>query len=143
MDPGFPAFSALVAAAQDPKPSLSFLTNGGYSETAGSVSPTRIPDTEAITEIAFPNHLDISDESSLLHHPTTMERILTARTARHTRQLEHSSLPREQRAMSILHSARTGSNELAQLAEALPDTLDNSNNRNSPNTSKKQYTQTI
>ena len=129
MDPGFPAFSALVAAAQDPNPSLAFLTNGGYSETAGSVSPTRIPDPQAITEIAFPDMLSISDEASQLHHPTTLDRILAARTARHNRQLEASSLPREKRAMSILHSARTGSNELAQLAEALPESLDNSNNQ--------------
>jgi uncharacterized protein (DUF1501 family) len=129
MDPGFPAFSALVAAAQDPRPSLSFLTNGGYSETAGSVAPTRIPDTKAIAEIAFPDQLVIDDEASFLHHPSTMARIQAAREARHERQLGDSTLPREQRALSILHEARTGKNELAQLAETLPATIDNSNNR--------------
>ena len=129
MDPGFPAFSALVAAASNPRPSLSFLTNGGYSETGGSVPPTRIPDTNAINELAFPDRLDVSVDDSTLHHPSTLERILAARTDRHNRRLAGSTLPREQRAMSILHEARTGTNELSQLAEQLPDSLDNSGNR--------------
>jgi uncharacterized protein (DUF1501 family) len=92
------------------------------------VPPTRIPDTQAIRELAFPDILDVTTEDSALHHPSTLARIQAAREQRHARQLDHASLPREHRALSILHEARTGTNELAQLAETLPSALDNSNN---------------
>lgn len=129
MDPGFPSFTALAAAAADPKPNLAFLTNGGYSETGGSVPPTRIPDTAAITEIAYPDRLDPADAESTLHSASTLERIRLAKESRYTRLMNEATLPQTQKAYSRLHTARAGDNELAALADSLPETLDNGDNR--------------
>jgi hypothetical protein len=129
VDPGTPAFSALAAAAVDPRPTLAFVSNGGYDETAGLVPPTRIPDVRAIEEIAYPDSLSASpDPATNLHSEATIERIKAARMERHERQRQAASLPRVRRAMSLLREARSGENELAALTEYLLSSLDNSNN---------------
>jgi len=132
MDSGMPSFSALAAAVADPRPALSFLSNGGYDETAGLVPPTRIPDVGAIQEIAFPEALDASNPDnpdSYLFTEATRQRIRTARAARHDRGMDSETLPRVRRARNVLNNARAGENELAALTDFLPGSLDNSNNR--------------
>ena len=124
MDAGAPAFSALHAALLDPRPSISFLSNGDYDATAGLVPPTRIPDVGAIQELAYPNRLVTSDPTRLLHTTETIDRIEQARRARLERQLAASTLPRWSRALEQLRAARSGDNELAALTAFLPESLD-------------------
>jgi hypothetical protein len=115
-----PSLTALAAAAVEPQPNLAFLTYGGYDRTAGLVGVTRIPDANAITEIAFPDQLSPSIEDSYLFNQTTRDRLSLARTERFNRLISNSSLPHETQALNLLLDARSGDNELAQLVEHLP-----------------------
>ncbi|MCB9682041.1 MAG: DUF1501 domain-containing protein [Alphaproteobacteria bacterium] len=128
MDPGYPALPALVAAAEPARPSLAYVSHGGYDITDGLVAPTRLPDTSAILQIAYPERLDEDEPDSTLLPESMLARLRSARDARLQRQIDAATLPRVKRAMSVLQQARTGDNELAALAESLPATLDGSNN---------------
>jgi hypothetical protein len=128
MDPGSPALSALLAANADPRPSLSYLSNGGYDITAGLVAATRLGDTSTIRRLAFPDRLDEDEADSSLFTDSTRARLQAARSARLERQHTSSSLPRVRQAMTLLQGARAGDNELAALAEVLPATPDSSDN---------------
>ena len=127
-DPNTPAFNALVAATANPQPTLAYLSNGGYDRTAGLVAPTRIPDADAIQELAYPDRWDVDEPDSLLLTPGATDRVIQARAERLARLREQETLPRAARAMDMLSQARSGENELANLAAYLPDDLDSSNN---------------
>jgi len=127
-DANMPSIAALMAAAQGQTPALGYLTFGGYDHTDQLVAPTRIPTVSAINEIAFPHRMDPGSAESLALRPEDYDRIAAARAARLDRLGGHSSLPREQRSMSVLFEARGADNELARLTDALPSDLDDSNN---------------
>ena len=56
-DPGYPGITALHAAAAAPELPMSFITNGGYSYTAGLVAKSRANDVDYITqELADANY---------------------------------------------------------------------------------------
>lgn len=60
-DPGFPGIGALHAAAAAPHLPMSFITNGGYSHTAGLIAQSRANDVSYIsTELADPNYNNTS-----------------------------------------------------------------------------------
>ncbi len=84
------------------------------------VAPTRLPDTSAIREIAYPDRLDPSDPMSTFLPSHLAARVNQARTDRLQRQIDAATLPRVQRARLLLSEARSGDNELARLAELLP-----------------------
>lgn len=128
MDPGTPAFNALVAAHPDQPPSLSYLSHGGYDVTAGLVAPTRIPDTSSILSIAYPERLSPNDPDSLLLPVDQMERLRQARKDRLQRLHDQAALPRIRQSIAMLQQARSGDNELARLAEALPGSFVDTNN---------------
>lgn len=123
-----PAFSALVAAANNPSAPLSFLTYGGYDVTDELVAPARMSSTVSIREMAFPHRVDPNTVDSLLLQPSAYDHIAAARAARLDRQQVAASLPRVSRSMSQLFEARGSENELATLLDFLPGTIDNSNN---------------
>jgi hypothetical protein len=125
---GFPSFPALVAGIRAPTMPLSYVSNGGYDYTAGLVAPTRIGNINAITKLAFPNLIDPSNVESTFHTAATYERINQLRLERLTQYRQTQKLPRIQHALGMLHTARTGGNELKLLTEVLPDELDNSGN---------------
>lgn len=120
-----PALNALVAGAAGSSLPLSFISNGGYDFTADVVPPTRVPDTSAISQIAFPYRTSEFDPESNLFTDDTLARIAEAREARHERLINSSTLPREQFGMNSLFEARSGSNDLRRLVDYLPDQLDN------------------
>jgi uncharacterized protein (DUF1501 family) len=126
--PGFPSEAALVAAAREPRPALAFLSNGGYDVTDGLVAPTRIPDTSAILEIAYPDRLDKADDRTGVLPLDILARLDQARTERLQRQLDAATLPRLRHAMASLQIARVGNNDLARLSAKLPSALDTSGN---------------
>lgn len=121
-----PALNALVAGAADSSLPLSFISNGGYDFTSNVVPPTRVPDTAAISRIAFPYRTSLADPESNLFTDDTLSRIVEAREARHERLIDASTLPREQFGMNSLFESRTGANDLRRLIDYLPETLDNS-----------------
>jgi hypothetical protein len=128
MDPGSPALSALIAASREPRPSLSYLSNGGYDITAGLIAPTRLGDTSTILELAYPDRLDEDEDDSQLFTASTLQRLQAARSARLDRLESATTLPRVARAIGLLRGARAGDNELAALAGVLPGDIDDSNN---------------
>lgn len=123
-----PALSALVAGATDSTLPLSFISNGGYDFTDELVAPTRVANTDVLSRVAFPHRLSAGDPSTNLFTDATIDRIADARTARHERLMDASTLPREQQALNTLFEARQGTNDLRRLVDALPGELDNSNN---------------
>ncbi|SVD13180.1 uncharacterized protein METZ01_LOCUS366034, partial [marine metagenome] len=78
INPGTPSISAVVAGTRPERPALPFLTNGGYDMTDGFVAPTRIPDTAAVSEIAFPHQISANDEATY-YSQSTLDRIAQAR----------------------------------------------------------------
>jgi hypothetical protein len=128
-DPNVPALAALIAATSTPLPTLGFLSYGGYDRTAGLIAPTRIPDAGSITELAYPDRMSITDPDSLLYPQDTLDRLQMAQAQRLARLRQDADLPRVARAMDMLEKARSGDNELAELAVHLPEVIDNSANR--------------
>ncbi len=130
MDMGGPAVNAMVAGSvpAGSRPSLAYLAHDGYDQTSGLVAATRLPDTSAVRRIAYPDRLDPNDPESTLLPPDLMERLVQAREARLQRQLDAASLPRVQRSIQLLQEARSGKNDLAELARILPQSPVDSDN---------------
>jgi uncharacterized protein (DUF1501 family) len=124
MDMDTPSLAGLVAGLAAQRPSLAFLSNGGYDLTGGLVAPTRLGDTDTLLSLAYPDRLDANSPTSALFPQSSLDRLALARAARLDRQIEAASLPRYRKAWSLLRDARLGDNELAALAETLPDDLD-------------------
>lgn len=119
---GWPCFSAVVAAALGPLRPLSFLSNGGYDQTAGVVAKT----VGDIASVARDPNLK-SSSGSTYHSPATMNRIKAAQQARLDALRTKQTLPVLRRSAGELYAARLTSAELGKLSDALPATLsDNS-----------------
>lgn len=127
MNPGYPALAALAAAKVEPRPTLAFVSHGGYDLTDGLVGATRLPDGNTILEVAYPDRLSVSDPSSSLFPEAIRDRIALAHAERLDRLTGQASLPRIKRAMGLLQQARASDNDLARLAEILPDNLSSFN----------------
>lgn len=123
-----PNLGAVFAASQAVVPPLAFLGNGGYDEGAGLVPVTRLPDVDAIGEMARPHLLDPDDLDSAVLPAATLDRIRAFREDRLQRRIDLEPLPRRRRAMELLRGARAGDNELATLEEYLPAVPDDSGN---------------
>jgi hypothetical protein len=115
---GWPCFSAVVAAALGPLRPLSFISNGGYDQTAGVVAKT----VGNITAVAGdPNIKDGS--GATFHSPSTMNRIRAAQQGRLDGLRTTQTLPALRRAAGELYAARLTSAELSKLSETLPAVL--------------------
>lgn len=125
---GYPSLGALISATYGRELPMSYLSFGGYDFTGGIVARTRSGNTGALTRLAYPERINPDDEASLYHSPKAMELINEARGQRQTALEGRERLPRVQKAMNLLFTARTGADELKRLAEFLPDPLDNSGN---------------
>ncbi len=126
---GHPSFGALVAGSTAYNLPMAFFSGGGYDYTAGLVAPTRVGNIDAVTRLAFPNHMDAGNpESGLYHTQATWDRIVTAQNDRLAMIGDTTTLPSERHAVGLLQAARLGDNELRRLTEFLPSDLDGSNN---------------
>ncbi len=105
---GHPTFNALLSAACAPNLPLSFITNGGYQNTAGLIASTRVTNTNQIEEISQPNLLN----SQNIFTANTFNRIKSVRDARHTAKETDQRLPVIKNAMMSLTSARIGEADL-------------------------------
>ena len=120
IDANRPGFTALFAASREVTPSLAFVSNGGYDYTGGFIPVTRLPDTDTILEIAFPNRRDVLRDDTYYLHPNINQKIIEARTARVSRIQENAHLPRTLNAMQVLESVRADDSELQSLVDVLP-----------------------
>ena len=123
MDANRPSLMALIAGAVEPRPSLAFMSSGGYDYTAGLVPITRLPDTGTIQELAFPERRNAADPSVVYLHSDINSMIQKARLERLDRIQSQVHLPRTVNAMQVLQAARADDSELSSLIEVLPEEI--------------------
>lgn len=126
IESGYPSFGALAAAATAPVEPLSYISNGGFDNTAGLVASARIGEGKVFQQLAFPNasrpDRDPEDRSPYFDE-SIYARIQAARNARLNRQLAAESLPLQRQQLNELIMARTGDNNLNRLVSLLPDRI--------------------
>ncbi|MEE9386179.1 MAG: DUF1501 domain-containing protein [Nannocystaceae bacterium] len=127
LNEGFPSFGAFIAANEGQTLPMSYLSFGGYDETAGVVARTRSGNVNALQRLAYPDRMNLEDETSTFHSGKAAELILSTRSAREETLLTTQRLPRVRNSMSLLFAGRSGSNELRLLQEYLPENLSQSN----------------
>ena len=110
-----PSFAALVASAYGKDKPMAWVVNGGYDVANGVVAVTRTGNINAIQRIAYPDLFNPDDENRPFHADEVAQRMLEARNERQTAMLAKQHLPRIQKSMGTLFTARTGQNELKKL----------------------------
>jgi uncharacterized protein (DUF1501 family) len=124
---GFPAIPAYIAGALSPAQPMAYVSFGGYDLTQGVVARTRSGNVGALSNLAYPERRDPTDEASTFHSQAALDYIAQAQTGRQQALLDAQRLPRIRQAMSTLFTARSGSNELKKLQEFLPAELNREN----------------
>lgn len=117
LEEGHPSFAALLTATVGAELPLGYITNGGYDITRGVVPRTRLGSLGVIARIAEPD----LDGDRLFHPERVMTRMDAYRASRRSARLAHQGLPKLQKSLLDLESARSGQNELRRLNENLPD----------------------
>lgn len=122
-----PALAALVAATYAPERPMSFISNGGYDQTAGFIGATRVSGASTFAELAFPNRPTPSNlEKTYFAKNDTLSidiaaRIEQAKRMRLQRQISQESLPARKALMSQLFTVSQSSNNLDMLVTKLPE----------------------
>jgi uncharacterized protein (DUF1501 family) len=124
---GGPALGALIAGTRDASLPMAFVSNGGYSTTAGLVALTRVGSPDALVEISRPNMVAANSKATFFSKATA-SRIAKARQARMQRLGNGLRLPTDQRALAMLELARLKQADLANIQSHLPNKIDTSNN---------------
>lgn len=118
---GYPNLSALVAGVKSPESAMAFLSFGGYDRTQGVVAPVRDGNASRLSELAFPERIDAANvESPTYHTPAAQQIIAAAREERANEQFARQELPRYQRSLDTLVTARSGASDLKLLQDVLP-----------------------
>lgn len=128
IEEGYPSFGALAAAATAPGEPLSYISNGGYDNTASLVAPARIGEGEVFQQLAFPNASrpwEDADNRSEYFHPSVYAEIEQARNTRLQRLHGSASLPLQKQQLNEIMLARTGDNNLNRLVNLLPERVSN------------------
>ena len=127
---GYPSFSAIAAAALGPNLPLAYISNGGYKETAGITQYTLMQDPTSLKKLVFPNQfLDYDtegdwDPAKQYHRTAAIDLIQQAKLDRLTRLRAQSQLtPKQVSSLSDLFNARVGVDQLAPLAQTMPEEL--------------------
>jgi len=121
---GYPAIGSLVAKTHGPTQPIAFMSSGGYDTTAGLVPLARITDVDALRNLSAPNTVDPKNAMSESYHSAeTFARIRSLSRERLAQDRNDQRLPRFQRSLERLESARANDNLLAQLKlpEKLPE----------------------
>jgi len=119
---GHPALAALIAAKAGPALPMAFISNGGYDVTNGIIAPTRADSVDTLPKIAFSNKINANGDAQF-HSDYAMDRIRQAAQNRLERQQQKIALPHVRSAMSTLHTARVGEQELRDVLQYLPDNI--------------------
>lgn len=128
IEEGYPSFGALAAAATAPSEPLSYISNGGYDNTASLVAPARIGGGEVFQQLAYPNASrpwEEADRRSEFFHPAIYDEIESARLARLQRNMAESTLPLQRQQLAEIMLSRTGDNNLNKLINLLPERVSN------------------
>jgi hypothetical protein len=119
---GFPSLAAMIATAATtalPIP-LSFISNGGYDDTAGLCSLTRVGDPTALEKLAFPNQADPTNPTTDTYFTNnTASRIQAAQAGRIAALTGKATLPTTASSMNSLYMARQTTGGLSLLGNAL------------------------
>lgn len=127
---GYPNLAALMAGVKAPELPMAFLTFGGYERTQGVVAPVRDGNAGRLAELAFPDRINATDETSATYHSAAAQEIIaSAREERAITLLGQQELPRYQHSVDSMLTARSGASELKLLQEVLPEPDANANNR--------------
>jgi uncharacterized protein (DUF1501 family) len=127
---GYPNLAALVAGVKSPESPMAFLTFGGYERTQGVVAPVRDGNVNRLAELAFPERIDASNvDSPTYHSAATQEILAAAREERANSLFAEQELPRYQRSLDTLMTARVGASDLKLLQAVLPVPDGNANFR--------------
>jgi hypothetical protein len=119
---GYPNLAALVAGAKSPESAMAFLSFGGYDRTHGVVAPVRDGNVNRLAELAFPERIDASNVDSVTYHSAAAQQIIgAAREDRANELFAAQELPRYQRSLDSLITARSGASDLKLLQEVLPE----------------------
>jgi len=118
---GYPNLAAMVAGVKSPESPMAFLTFGGYDRTQGVVAPVRDGNVARLAELAFPERIDAANVESPTYHSATAQGIITAaREERANELFAAQELPRYQRSIDQLMTARAGASDLKLLQDVLP-----------------------
>lgn len=118
-----PAFAALVAGIYAPSKPMSFMSNGGYDETASFVAPTRAGNSSSFQRLTYPNRYDVNNENALYLNQDIASIVDQAKVDRKNRLLQQSNLPLRRRSISQLFTVSMGGNNLDSLISYLPENL--------------------
>jgi len=116
---GYPALGALLAAEQGSEMAMPLLVmdGGGYSETRGHVTPTRLTSNAAIGDLAYPNLYASGNEQ--FYTDDEHDLLIDARAARLQRLLDSDPRTSDRRSMEDLAWARSKSGQLEALVSAI------------------------
>lgn len=126
---GYPSFAALAAATLGPQLPLAYLSNGGYNQTAGLLSYTLLQDPAALNKLVYQEQfLDYDpadwDAPKYFQRKATRD-IINRYKARRLARLQNQPhmAARIERALNQFASAQAGQDQLAALADYIPQTL--------------------
>lgn len=118
----YPTFAALVAACRGPQCPLGFLTFGGYSNTGNLIPLARVPYASSLQKLASADF--INGEMTTPYHDDfvvdNIERTLREQAA--SREAAQT-LPRLERAQSMLYAGQLNSKSLGRVVPWIPATL--------------------
>ncbi len=116
----YPTFAALVAACRGPDCPLAFLTFGNYSATGNIVAMARVPYLPTLARIANANAVE-GNARSPYHEDFAAARIEAALRDQHGARVEHTLLPRVERARGMLYAAQGNSQALRRVTPYIAD----------------------
>jgi hypothetical protein len=113
---GYPSLTSLYSHVSNPDMAMSYINNGGYSESAGIIRSTRLDQTDNLRNILNVNN-NLWDFSNYLH-VDELERVNNARTQRLQRLLsKKDAVPLEKNNWLNYHNALNSSDSLNVFAE--------------------------
>ncbi len=121
---GFPNFGALVSGVLAANRPIPFLTNGGYSDGGGLVTPVRINGSgqAALTEIAYPNRSSAGTNPRSYFTNEVVDLIQQASATRLGDLENTQNLTRIKAAISKLKASRVNNNTLQNFVDDLGST---------------------
>jgi hypothetical protein len=118
----YPSFAAMTAAAVTTAQTvpLAYVSNGGYDQTGGLLSLTRIGGPQALENLAFTNAINPSDATQGSYHtPNTAARIQAVQLARTQALAAKETLPTVASSMNQLYLAHQANGGIAALGDEL------------------------
>ena len=117
---GFPSLTALFAARHAPTLPLSYLSYGGFSDTANLIRFSRLDSVTSLRQILTPE-LNPGVQGRYDRDPADVARIRAAHAARLERQLARPAQhPRARSNLAAYRDASAGKAELARFADFVP-----------------------